>query len=333
MREPHLTALALRPLIAGLHVLGHDAQAVCAACGIEHRQLADPEARFAQSSVMRFWREALERTGDGNLGLHLAAAAPLGAFDIYTYALLGSATMREAFVRACRYQRLIHESTVLTLLEEPAGARLRHSRADGAAVPRQPAEFLAATWLRFARLLVPGRWAPQQVTFAHPAPQDRREHSRLFGRGLRFDSAATTLLLPARVLDAPNARADPGLAVLLDGYAETLLARSRRAAGIVGRVREQLARLLMDGAPNAAAVAKALGTSVRSLHRQLRAEDTNLRRMFDTLRHEQAVQLLRQSTRSLAEIAFLLGFSELSAFYRAFRRWTGMTPARFRSRR
>ncbi|MCB1035891.1 MAG: helix-turn-helix transcriptional regulator, partial [Acidobacteria bacterium] len=84
--------------------------------------------------------------------------------------------------------------------------------------------------------------------------------------------------------------------------------------------------------PTAAQVASALHMSVRSLHRGLKQEETSFRRLLEQLRRERAADLLAEGRCSLSEVAFLLGFSELSAFYRAFKRWTGMTPAEFRAR-
>jgi AraC-like DNA-binding protein len=319
--------------MAGLNALGHDGRALLSACGIDHKLLTDSSSRFSQSSVMQLWHEAVSRTRDENLGLHLAEAAPLESFEIYRYTVLGSDSLREAFQRVCRYQRLVHESSVLELIDEEGGARLRHTRVDGGAMPRHPAEFLAASWMRFSRLLVASPWQPLQATFAHAAPRSLRDHRRIFGLRLRFDAGTTSVLFPAKVLDKPNKCADPALIALLDGYAASVLARLKDTPGAVGRVRAYLERNLCNGAPDAAAVAEALDTSVRTLHRQLRAEGTNLRRIFDALRHEQAVRLLERPTHSLAQVAFLLGFSEVSSFYRAFYRWTGTTPARFRARR
>lgn len=333
MPRPTLTARAVQPVVAGLDTLGVDSGAVLSACGISPAVVADPGGRVPHGAMMRAWRLAVERSGDPDLGLHVAEAVPFSALELHGYALLASPTLGAAYGRACRYQRLIHESTALTLERHGDRAILRHALPDGSAVARQPAEFLVALWVRFGRQFLGADWAPARVDFAHPRPRRVAEHRRVLGRAPGFASGRTAIELPCADLDRPNPRSDEALAALLDRFADVLLAKLPRDRTMAERLRTWLGRNLADGAPTAAGAARALARSPRSLHRDLAAEGTSFRRVLDQLRYERAVASLDAGDASQREIAFLLGFGEVSSFLRAFRRWTGSTPGRFRASR
>jgi len=280
--------------------------------------------------MMKFWERAVGVTGDDRLGMHVAMAAPITTFDVHAYAMLSSPTLRDAYHRACRYQRLINEATELTFRETPKAGVLRHGRPGGASVPRQPAEFLVTSWLRLGRLVTGSTWTPTQVFFAHDRPADVREHQSVFGTALRFTSGQTAMHIPPTALKSANPRADPTLVALLDRYTATLLDRQPALTSVSGRLRAWLVEAHGAGAPAASQAAKVLAMSERTLHRRLAAEATTFRKVLDGFRHEKAVELLASRRHSIAEVAFLLGYAELSAFYRAFRRWTSRSPADLR---
>ena len=170
--EPHITVRAVQPVVAGLEALGHDVDEILARAPIRRKDLENADGRIPHRTMMEMWRSAIELTGDDNLGIHVALAAPVASFAVHAYALLSSPTLREAYRRGCRYQRLIHESTNLEFDEGQYEGVLRHSLPGGRAVPRHPAEFLATVWVRFGRLVTGGDWVPNAVCFAHTEPAD-----------------------------------------------------------------------------------------------------------------------------------------------------------------
>jgi AraC-like DNA-binding protein len=300
------------------------------AAGVSRAALVEPERYLPGGTMQAVWARALEMTRDDCLGLHLAMAAPVDAFDLHAYAMLSSPTLRDAFARACRYQRLINEGTTLTLREGPNDGTLQHALANGAAVARQPAEFLAATWVRIGRLVTGTEWLPSGVFFAHERPRDTSEHASIFGIAPHFSAARTALQLTTETLSLTNGRADATLAGLLDRYAVSLLDQHPVVRTITGQVHAWLVESHGAGAPTATRAAKAMAMSERTLHRKLADEGTTFRVVLDRFRHETAATLLNTRRYSIAEVAFLLGYSELSAFYRAFRRWTGRSPGELR---
>ena len=331
--EPYLTIRAVRPLVSGLQALGHDPEPLLAAAGIDAATLEAPDARVPWGAVLSLIARAIDATGDANLGLHLAEHAEPGSLDVHFYALLSSQTLGEGYQCLCRYQRLVHETTRVELTANDGHATLRHVMPGGVAAPRQSAEFLLAIWVRGGRLATGTDWAPTEVRFAHPEPQDSRDHRRFFAAPVRFATGENALVMPAALLDTPCQRADPALLAVLDRYAADRLERAPATTGFADRARAALMEELRAGEPSAARLATRLRTSVRTLNRSFAAESLSYRKLLDHLRHEQACRHLADGRVAIAEIAFLLGFSELSAFYRAFKRWTGQTPAEFRDGR
>jgi AraC-like DNA-binding protein len=329
--EPHLTSRAIRPLVSGLRALGHDPAPILRAFEISESTVDDPDARIPMRSVIELLVRTAESTGDADLGLHLAERAELGSFDVQFYAMLSSPTLGDAYRRLSRYQRLIHETTRIELEVEGPRAELRHIMPGGTVVPRHSAEFLVTAWVRVGRVVTDTDWAPTEIRFAHPAPPDIREHERFFRAPVHFSMGQNCLAMPASLLETPCAHTDPGLLAVLDRYALDRLDRAPRSSSLADRVRSALAESLDGGEIQASRVGSRLKMSARTLHRALASEGTSFGEILETLRKELAARRLADERVSIGEIAFLLGFSELSSFHRAFKRWTGRTPAEFRS--
>lgn len=190
-----------------------------------------------------------------------------------------------------------------------------------------------AVWIRFVRQAAGDAVVPDEVRFAHPAPRDTGEHARILRAPVRFATGENALVLPAALLERPCARADPGLAAVLDRHAAERLERLGVTSAVADRARAALAEALRESEPSAAQVARRLRMSVRTLTRALAAEGTSYRALLEQLRRELSSKYLDDPAISIAEVAFLLGFKEVSAFYHAFKAWTGRTPLEFRRER
>ncbi len=332
-RTPFVTVRAVQPVVAGLESLGYETDRIFAKVNISRAVLDNADGGIPHTAMMAFWQEAMAITSDDYLGLHLAEATPIEAFGVHAYALQSSPTLREAYHRACRYQRLIHEATDLTFAEEVNEGILQHALPGGHSVPRHPAEFLVTLWVRFGRLITDSNWTPRLICFAHNAPPDVTEYQRVFQTSIQFLSGRTAMHVPNHILDAPNANADLGLIGMLDDYADRLLKQrpTPTAATLSECVRFQLLETLTGGIPTAEEIAQLLHMSVRTFHRNLQQEGVTFSELLNQLRQEQATNYLTNPNISISEVAFLLGFSEISSFYRAFKRWTGTTPAEFRA--
>ena len=282
--------------------------------------------------MLRLVDGAVAQTGDDNLGLHLAEHADLSSGDVHFYAMLASRTLGDAYARLCRYQRLIRDTSRIELETSAGRAMLRHVMAGHLAAPRHSAEFLLAVWVRAGRLITGIEWTPLDVHFMHAAPVNVRDHAEFFRSRIHFGMPDNALILPASLMDTPCVRADESLIAVLDRYATDRIEAEPVSDGIVDRVRSTLADELKGGEPTATQLAARLKMSVRTLSRSLAAAGTSYRQVLEGLRRELSLRHLAGNRFSISEIAFLLGFVELSSFHRAFKRWTGETPVAFRRR-
>jgi AraC-like DNA-binding protein len=327
----HVSVRSVRPVLGRLDGLGLDVPGVVAAAGIEPATLDDADARIPHDVALRLWHEASRRSGDDAFGIHAAESIRPGAFDVLDYATRSSETLGQGLRRLVRYHRILHDAAVVQLAVAGERGVLTHALPEPSAVlPRQVAEFIVAGWLVVARQATGTDFAPVEVRFRHPAPGDVSEHRRLFRAPVRFRNAVNGIVLDRATLDAPLVRSDVGLCAVLDRHLADLLERIPRATGLADRVRQLVGRDLASGVPDARVVASALHMSRRSLQRRLGDDRTSYRGLVESLRRELATRYLAERELAIAEIAFLLGFSETSAFHRAFKRWTGRTPAAFR---
>lgn len=319
-RMPRLAAEALA-------ATGADVSALLASLGVERASLDDVDGRLPVSIDLALWAEARRLSGDECFGLHAAERVRPGSFDVLGYTLRTSATLGGAFERLVRYNQLLHDLAELRLSTRGAGARLS-LRLLPEGTPRQQAEFSLAVFLLFSRQATGVDVVPRAVEFAHAAPADISEHRRIFRAPILFSRPATVLVLRRQVLDLPLLQADPGLCAVLERQLRELLSRLPPGEGVLERVRRLIAAELCGGDPSVESVARRMHMSPRTLHRRL--QGTSYRAVVDGLRQDLALRYLAEDRLAIAEAAYLLGFSEASAFHRSFKRWTGRTPADYR---
>ncbi|MEL7029725.1 MAG: helix-turn-helix domain-containing protein, partial [Pseudomonadota bacterium] len=173
-------------------------------------------------------------------------------------------------------------------------------------------------------------FSPNAVYFKHSSPNDISKHEDYFGCPVIYDSDRDALEVSEGSLRVPNKVGDPTISNFFDTHMETELAEIADDGGLEHRVRIQISQALSEGAPPISDVAGRLGMSGRTLQRRLADRGYAYQDLVDASRRELAERLLRDTAYSLAEVAFLTGFSEQSAFTRAFRRWSGQTPRSYR---
>jgi AraC-like DNA-binding protein len=301
---------------------------------------ADPDARITLEMETALWEEAARATRDGAFGLHAAERLRPGVFDVLDYVVRAAPTVRASWERLVRYNRLVHDDAVFTIRERPGGAvRIEHTLArPGAVQSRHAAEFTLASLVVVGSQMSGAPIAPTAVELRHAPPDaaTRAEHLRLFGVTPWYGTAVNALELPGDVAARPVPTADPLLSRIVVRHAEALLAeRPAAVETAAAKVRRILTGLLGDDGAGAslAVVSARLHTSERSLQRRLADEGVTFDALLDELRRELALRYLADPKVAIAEIAYLLGYSEPSAFHRAFKRWTGKTPAEARQRR
>ena len=335
IREPQVSARIGALIIEAAAAHGVNAQQLMAEAGFELGWLSDANARMPLSVEERLWERAAELTNDPLFGLHAAASIRPGAFDVLDYAVRTAPDLRTALQRLARYNRLVHDLASFEV--NPAGqvVHIEH-RFDGAgAWPcRQAAEFTLGSLVVVASQIASQPIQALAVEFAHPAAGEGDDYRALFGVAPRFDAPVSCLVLPSDLLDQPVPAADPALSRIITAHAEQLLAAHAPVhEDIAAQVRRRLAEGMANGPPSLKAVAQCLNQSERSLQRRLDAEGTRFAELVDEVRHKLALRYVADDRLALGEVAYLLGFAEPSPFYRAFKRWTGTTPAAARRSR
>jgi AraC-like DNA-binding protein len=306
-----------------------------AATGFDPAVAGDPDARISLQLEERLWLEAARRSGDDDIGLHAAEGLRPGAFDVIDYAIRTAPTLRASLQRLARYNRLEHDVAVFTIIDRGPVTRIEHAfRVAGAVQSRHSAEFTMAAIIVVSGQLLGESVRARAVEFRHAAPPATGEHVRLFGVRPGFGAAVNALEIDSVLVDRPIPDVDPALSRVIERHAEArLLGQPAPAETTAVRVQRLLARDLPAGEVSLSEVAAALHMSARSLQRRLGDEGTSFDAVLDELRHDLALRYLADPKIAIAEVAYLLGFSEPSSFHRAFRRWTGATPREARSAR
>jgi len=319
-------------IVAALELDGVDCRSLFSQLGLDYAALADPEARFAQDAMTRLWHLAVQASGNPAIGLNMAKTLRPASFNVVGYAVMSSRNLQEGFARLVRYQRIIGEGADLSFQPMPEGYEMILAiHGDRLPSARQSAEACLAYSLAFCRWLTGKPLRPRLISLMGDAPADLEPYREVFQCPFKFNAEHYALLFERADLDAPLPSANEAMAQLHDRFAGDYLARFS-GTRVTHQVRQVLCRLLPQGEPKREAVAQALLLSERTLQRRLQDEGTSYQHLLDDTRRELAGQYLGQANLTLLEISYLLGFSDPSNFFRAFRRWFDTTPGEYRAR-
>lgn len=311
---------------------GLDIPALLLRYGVTPDQVADPDTRFPHDLWLGLWRD-VDASGQGAFGLRAAKALPPNHFDVIDYVMAAQSDLREGLGRFERYFAIVSTGVKHTLVEEGQNARLERRYAPGAHTSiGHPAEFAFACVLLRTRKMTGTELRPLEVRFAHARPTDDREARELFDCPLHFDAPFSSMLFDRASLDLPMSRPEPQLAIILERHGDALLASLPAPASddIRSRAKEAIIEGLKLCRTSVPEIAKRLGMSERTLQRRLGDLGTSQAKLLDEARSELALRYLSEPSFSIPEVAFLLGFADVSTFHRAFRRWTNRTPAEHR---
>jgi AraC-like DNA-binding protein len=329
--EPTCSTSHIRALLKTLEDAGLNTADVCRACGIKAVILEDVNARIPRSQLLHLWLQTARRLPDPHLGIHLGERARPRAANVVTYLAMSSHTLREALERFIRYQRILDEGSGVQLTDAGAQTFIRiqfGSRELPATCDE--IEYWSVLLLKYGRWIAGFDLPLREVRFSHPAPEDTSEHDRIFGCRLCFDAAESGLLIDSAELDRPSLHANPEVARTHERFADDCLTRLDDCS-LKRQLRELLSTVLERGPRDLQTAATTLHIGMRTLQRRLRDEGTSYRQVVDELRRDIALSRLAKTDAPIEEITYLIGFSELSPFYRAFRRWTGKTPVEYRT--
>ena len=293
------------------------------------------EHRVPAERVVELWEALQHEARDPGMPIDVAQRVRIDAYDIYGLALLTCPDVRAALTRAVRYFALAGNTGRLWVVEDGDTASIHHDRPGGARPRlglRCGIECVLAQVLHTLRQMVGEMVIVRRVTFRHPAPDDVSVHARFFGVAPRFGESENALVLDRAVLSLELPRVHGSLTSFFERHAERLLKSLREPTdtSVSAAVRAALAGGPFDAPPDLAAVARSLALSERTLRRRLADEGRSFKALRDESLRERALSLLAAPRVSLVEVAFVLGFSDQTAFHRAFKRWTGKTPQSWR---
>jgi AraC-like DNA-binding protein len=327
----HGTVLATLPraLLAYLRALGNDDDAIARAAEITLE--SDADARVPRERVDALWEIAVRVAGPA-VGVRFALEMPPGNAGVLEVVTQSAPSVEVSLGHVCRYWHLLNDGVDLALervrSEVALTLRTRSTRP------------LAPAWidLTVVALVVIGARSivrplpPKRVALPYPESRAVPELAAIASAPLSYDADALAIVFPAEILEQSLLAANAPLHDVARAHADAELARLRDDGDLPSRVRTAAEARLESGDATLDRLAGALGLSARTLQRRLREHGTSLRAVLDEARRAIAMRELARGARNVTDVAFLLGFSETSAFDRAFRRWTGTTPAAYRKK-
>jgi AraC-like DNA-binding protein len=329
--RPMISVAATTGLLEAIGSAGANPDQVLRAVELDRAVLSNPEGFIPCSVFARILEEAARATGDPYFGLHFGERFNVKNIGPLAYVVLNSPTIAIADAHVKRYLKLYNQAARVFFTVEEQRAYLQYVLVDlGIEAPRQQNEYSMVIRLNTIRMMVGSQWAPLEVRFAHEAPEQISEHLRIFGAPVLFGYPTNAFVIEREFLERRIPAADQRLYGIIKRYLERVLAEIPQEDAVLASVRRAVAESMREGDPNLARVAKKMAMSPRTLQRQLKEQGIEFKQLVADTRRRFALRYLRDRRNTLTEIAFLLGYSEASAFNRAFKRWTGSTPLAYR---
>ena len=303
---------------------GLDAEELFRRAGMPPERMRDPNARYPVASMQRLWSLATESSQDPCFGLDVGQLWHPTTFHAMGYTALASSTLREALNCVVRYSRVVTTGANVELSESGPEVILTVSAPGAHLVPASYHAGAAALVILCSEVRG-SKIDPLWMTFGHAGTACAQRLQAFFHCPVSFGAAHTRMAFSRDELDAPLLTANRSLVRANEELLSNYLA-SFDSSDLMLRVRSKVSNLLPSGQIAQAALARSLNISLRSLQRQLKLEGVTFRQVVDETRRNLAEHYLKDSTLTLSEVAYLLGFTEASSFSRAFRRWTGRAP-------
>ena len=325
-------APALGPLWDAIEASGQDPELLFRELHIDPALRYNSNARVSFSKIEQIWRWISKTIDDPCIGLkmtghwHPSAAGALG------YAWLTSSSLRTAIGRLQRYSRLVNEGLEFSIKERKDEFSLVLAYREGVRGIPIWSDAILATVTTLCRANYGKNFRLASVSFSHGEPRCAGDFYGFFRCPVNFGTRDNRITLPVEVLDKRLSCSNPQLAQLNDQIMINYLAKLSDD-NLIEKIKAVLIDLLPSGGVSDTKVADALYTSVRSLQRRLQQEGTTFKVILNEVREELAYKYLQDDRISLGEISFLLGFSEMSSFSRAFKRWKGVSPSAYKDAR
>lgn len=297
--------------------------------GISIHALDDPNAGLTHHEYTRLMGRLWQLTDDEFMGLS-TVKSQYGTFAMMCKAIISCSTLEHAFYRAISFYRLFPQSPTIAIEKQASTTQFKIIFDTQYDTDHFLSESLLVIWHRLSSWLI-GQGIPLfAVGCQYSEPKHSQHYRDLFASPVYFDQTSTYMLIPTAVLNLPISQSPATLRAFLKHSPADLLARPNPHESTTGKLRQLLRTYAMSELPDLIECAELMGLSSATLRRRLSAESSSFQRIKDELKEAEACLLLAQQDIDIRNIAEHLGFTETSAFHRAFRKWKGMTPGEFR---
>lgn len=310
-----------------LEKAGCDSQGLLKQAGLDIQGLNDPNARYSLAQTAHLWQLAVQATQDSCFGLKVASQVNQHTFHVLGPSLGTSTTLKEMFGRIIRYFRLVTNIPELEFFSK--GDTHYFVIHVPEQVQPEAIDAFISVFIRASRALQGSDFSPVRIELRRSPPADLQTYQAILKTALIFNAAKDMIVFDTASIEQPLEGANPELTQEYDDIIRRYLTRFDKQ-NILAQVKLKLIERLSTGEIQQQEIAKSLGLSIRSLQRKLGEESTTFSELLDNTRQELALSYIKNSKYSITEIAYILGFTDISSFSRAFRRWTNLSPVKYR---
>ncbi|MEO6698325.1 MAG: AraC family transcriptional regulator [Paraperlucidibaca sp.] len=314
-------------LLSGAARQGLSLPALFTHSGLDPERASEPDARITSTELIRLVQEVMRRTGDEFIGLAADSRSKPGTFSMMAHAVINCANLEQAIRRSSAFYGLFETPTVADLVVTQNQGHLTLTLRRDELVGDTIFELMTFVSVRFWSWLVGQRLSPLVIEFAFDAPASAPEFAALFRCPVIYGADHNVIRFPASWLSLPLAQTPLSLSRFLKDSLAQIIAGRSRPMGLAEQVRNRLSSDYGHEFPDLPELCATLSMTPQTLRRRLKEESTSYQAIKDQLREEAARFYLAKPALSIDEIALMMGFSEASAFHRAFKKWTGQTPS------
>jgi AraC-like DNA-binding protein len=331
--DDSISISAATGLLDAIAAGGGTAERVLRNAGVERSTLLRRDGFIRSSVFSRLLEESARSTGDCCFGMHFGARFDPRDIGILAYVVVNSATIAAALRNVERYLHIHNHAPNVSFGIEGKRGYLRYLlRGSENASLRQHNEYSMAVLVKTLRGAAGAAWTPSEIRFVHRR-NGACDYRAVFDSRVRFGCASNALIVERDFVECCVAAADPKLYRALRGHLDRALAGTQQEDVLLEAIRSAIGASLECGDAKLERIAAKLAVNARTLERRLKAHGVLYRDLLEDTRRRLALEYLKDKRRTISEIALLLGYSEVSAFTRAFKRWTGSTPRDSRARR
>jgi len=306
-----------------------------AVCDIDPAIVKDQESRIAAEKLSLLLNYCNDKLDRHDISVLVAREFRPGVFHALGYAMMSSSSLKDALACIVQYKRVVSNSCSLELVE--AGDQLllemnvqTYEDTGRKVLDRQMTETFLATIVQLSRELVSFDFNPQRLVLAFDAPDFSTTYlNEFFHCDVEFNAAKSTLVFDLAQADTELIGGNPLITQVHQKMLDEFLSRIDKD-DLTYVIKNKIYQVLPMGAPSQTEIAQQLGLSLRNLQRKLHDKDTSYKEILEQIRKKLAMDYIKQRHLSLSEIGYLVGFSSVGNFNRAFKRWTNITPGEYR---